>query len=348
VLITSEASQLAVAGDDAEVTQGLDVISDQVALLQITSAQLPNTSAAALPRNDSVTSEAAQPADAFNDVLSDLSLRAAADDETADNVLACLLFKDHGMRVKTDRGLREGLGAIMDRRKAFVAKFAEERGVSAPRSHSEYTVEGWAEWLTNHRLDQRDMARGIKEWKEDFKERDLLRKAEVDVLEELNTRRSKKKATGIQRGALNAALAQQCGHAQLAFAFFQHPSAELDSLLEGWRSHMASEAFRRQFERSARNRDAALKKDQQELTFKVHKMRADRRQGKADHRNIEQGLLAEASLSGKRRDRLQSFRSGSLDRKVDELTRQHGYGKIRCIEGQWLLAPCFTRPPGTM
>jgi len=260
VLVTSEASQHAVAGDDAEVTQGLDVSGDQVALLQITSAQPPNTGAAALPRNDSVTSEAAQPADAFNDVLSDLSLRAAADDETADNVLACLLFKDHGMRVKTDRELREGLGAIMDRRKAFVAKLAEERGVSAPRSHSEYTVQGWAEWLTNRRLNQWDMERGIKEWKEEFKECDLKKKAEVDKLVELNTRWSKKEATAIQRGALNAALAQQCGHAQLAFAFFQHPSAELDSLLEGWRSHMASEAFRRQFERSARNRDAAVQK----------------------------------------------------------------------------------------
>ena len=76
--------------------------------------------------------------------------------------------------------------------------------------------------------------------------------------QEENTRQSKTQARIIQRGAWNATLAQRCEHAQLALACLKHPSAELSSLLEAWRSHMTSEAFRTQRPAVSWQRPSAL------------------------------------------------------------------------------------------
>ena len=50
------------------------------------------------------------------EVLSDLGTRALGDDARADDILTSLLFTDHGMRVRSDQELTQGLGRVIERR----------------------------------------------------------------------------------------------------------------------------------------------------------------------------------------------------------------------------------------
>ena len=96
----------------------------------------------------------------YAEVLSDLGTRTIGDDARADDILTLLLFTDHGMRVRSDQELMQGLGRVIERRRQFIHKVAHERGVVQP-AWGLYTTEEWIRWLSTQPLNEKDMERGL-------------------------------------------------------------------------------------------------------------------------------------------------------------------------------------------
>ena len=74
----------------------------------------------------------------------------------------------------------------------------------------------------------------------EFEEIELENVDQVRALRDQNSRGSKKQAHNFVRGALNATLASQCGHSQLAYAFLKYPTTNLDEFLAEYRVYMES------------------------------------------------------------------------------------------------------------
>ena len=117
--------------------------------------------------------------------------------------------------------------------------------------------------------------------------------------------------------------------------FLKYPPAALNSLLEAWQQYMASSEYHRQRARSdRRNESADVIRQQRELKHRCHVLRLQRR------RAIK---FASTMGDGKRipsdeHELVCRLRSGALDAELDELTRQHGYGKLHATD-RYLSAP---------
>ena len=278
----------------------------------------------------------------YAEVLSDLGTRAIGDDARADDILTSLLFTDHGMRVRSDQELMQGLGRVIERRHRFIHKVAHERGVVQP-ARGEYTTEEWIRWLSTQPLSERDMARGLEEWKIDFKENEVGKIADVGALLEEGNRYNKKNARDMVSGAWVSSLAHSCGHSQLAFAFFRFSAAELDSLLREWETYMRSAEYLSHVQRTDRALDAHLADEQRAAKFEFDRLRNQLLRAHKDDRDIKEGKLDVNSLSWRRREVLEDFRSRELARKTDKATRKHGVGLIRTGTPTSLNAPSFVR-----
>ena len=71
--------------------------------------------------------------------------------------------------------------------------------------------------------------------------------------------------------------------------------------------------------------------EQQRLKVKTHRLRNLRRRMVKIQRGLQHGTIQKVPQH-ERADFLQ-FETGELDQKLDELTIQHGYGKLRARQG---------------
>ena len=160
-------------------------------------------------------------------------------------------------------------------------------------------------------------------------------KDQVLQLREQSTRQSKKQARQKLRSSFKVHLKQLYGHSQMAKFFLKYPPAALDSLLQAWQDHMTSNEYLRQRTRSdPRNEAADVVRQQRELKLRCHGMRAERRHAV----KLVSALDAGKWLPWDMYDLVQRFRNGALDTELDQLTRQHGYGKLHATD-RYLSAP---------
>ena len=137
------------------------------------------------------------------------------------------------------------------------------------------------------------------------------------------------------RSALNAHLKQCYGHSQMAKVFLKYHLAALDSLLQAWQQYMTSSEYRRQRTRSdPRNEAADVVRQQRELKLRCHGLRAQRRHAVKLVSALDAGKWLPADMY----ELARRFRNGALNAELDQLTRQHGYGKLHATDG-YLSAP---------
>ena len=135
--------------------------------------------------------------------------------------------------------------------------------------------------------------------------------------------------------AFNASMKQVYGHSQIAKLFLKCPPAALNSLLEAWQQYMASSEYREQRARSDRsNKSADVVHQQRQLKHRCHVLRYQRR------RAVKWAPLVENRiwLGPDVQKLVHRLWSGELDAELDELTKQHGYGKLHATPG-YLFAP---------
>ena len=117
--------------------------------------------------------------------------------------------------------------------------------------------------------------------------------------------------------------------------FLKYPPAALNSLLEAWQQYMASPEYHRQRARSDRRHESAdVVHQQRQLKHRCHVLRSQRRRAVKWAQLVENGIWLGEDVQ----KLVERYWSGELDREVDELTKQHGYGKLHATPG-YLFAP---------
>ena len=117
--------------------------------------------------------------------------------------------------------------------------------------------------------------------------------------------------------------------------FLKYPPAALNSLLEAWQQYVASSEYHRQRARSdRRNESADVVHQQRQLKHRCHVLRSQRRRAVKWAQLVQNGIWLGPDVE----ELVRRLWSGELDAEVDELTKQHGYGKLHATPG-YLFAP---------
>ena len=198
-------------------------------------------------------------------------------------------------------------------------------------------MDEWRVFLSNEELSTEDMQAATKLWKDRFEQDDLKAETKVRVahLFGQNTRKSKKEARDKVHSAFHAHLKHVYGHQQMGKFFVKYPPAALSSLLEAWQQYMASPEYHRQRARSdRRNESAGVVHQQRQLKHRCHVLRYQRRRAVKWAPLVQNGIWLGPDVQ----KLVHRLWSGELDAEVDELTKQHGYGKLHATPG-YLFAP---------
>ena len=117
--------------------------------------------------------------------------------------------------------------------------------------------------------------------------------------------------------------------------FLKYPPAALNSLLEARQQYLASSEYHRRRARSDRgNESADVIRQQREFKHSCHVLRSQRRRAVKWAQLVQNGIWLGPDVH----KLVHRLWSGELDAEVDELTKQHGYGKLHATPG-YLFAP---------
>ena len=225
----------------------------------------------------------------------------------------------------------------MQSRQDFILQKSHQR----PDEHkgcAGHTVQLWQQHLGERELSPEDMNEALDLWTGRFQDEDMHQatKETVAQLWEKNTRESKKTARQKVRSAFNAHLKQVYGHSQMAKFFLKYPPTALNSLLAAWQEHMASREYLEQRARSDRRSESPdVIHRQREFKRRCHLFRSQRRRVVNFAVRMREGNWIDPDMW----ELVRRLQSGAPDAELDELTRQHGYGKLHAT-AEYLLAPC--------
>ena len=253
----------------------------------------------------------------------------------AEDLLKTLVLNNDGLSLKRIEDVMTAMREPILRRTQYVSYVAttygvEESSTSTHRAASKsYTREEWSAWYETNPLSEREMAEAIDQWKDEFP---CEQRTKIASLRKQNTKASKAQATKLLNGAFKVYLKNVCGIRQVAIEFLRNPSKDVHGILSKWAQYMQSQAYRTERERSRRIIDknssqAQLRQAQQELKLKVHSLRA-----KYGNMSTLDKKMSDELWQKLPRDVRQSYkewRSGAMEQELDELTKRHGYGKLR-------------------
>ncbi len=286
--------------------------------------------------------------DAADDVISALSdcvdqHSAEHHSEAADDLLLLLFSDCDGFAVKSRADVHRLVSKPMQTRQDFIRQKSQQRA-DEHRGCAGYTVHQWQQWLSERELSIENMQDALALWKARFQEEDMHpeTKEQVSQLREVNTRKSKTTARHKVHSAFNAHLKQVYGHSQMAKFFLKYPPAALNSLLAAWQQYMASDEYHQQRARSDRRSESPdLIHQQRELKHRCHVLRSQRRRVVKFAATLPDGQWIAPDMY----ELVCRLRSGALDAELDELTRQHGYGKLHATDGYLSSPTLFDHAP---
>ena len=260
----------------------------------------------------------------------------------AQNLLAMMFIDRGGLSIRPESELNEKLGFAIRMREIFVKRIAWHR------RNQWHTEQQWLDWYNAEPLSDEDFEWAINTWREEFPMRAHTSLKIAELFHE-DSRKSKKKARGLRRGAFNAYLQQECMNSNLALALLKHPSAMLDSLLKEWAQYLESPEYAEERERAKKLDDDDEqghneKRRQNELRMQVHILRHQVRKAAYLHGQLRRGERVWHKLRDKDKALYDSWSNGDLNKELDECTRAHGYGKLEST-GEVLKAAGFPRGP---
>ena len=266
--------------------------------------------------------------DAVNELLDELSDRAADEDETASDLLDTLLSCHDTRAVMSTQQILTFFAEVLQRRNNYIDMVSLDRGVAQPARWGNFNREEWRLWLREHSFNKTDMDDIVSRWKQDFEDNDLIQTEKVEKWRKENTRESKRKARDLVNGAWKTHLTGAYGPSgrQLALAFLKCPPAMVDTLLSQWREYMDSSEYRKERDRASSDRNEENKQSEVEAKVKVYSLRHQRRLCRRLRRKLEEGTLRVVPYY--QQDLYERFLDGRLDKEIDEATEIHGYGTL--------------------
>jgi len=196
-------------------------------------------------------------------------------------------------------------------------------------------INEWVKWAQINPLNKDELQDANKFWQEEFEKTDQHDQTceKVQELQNQNTRKSKKQARSLNRGSFKVWKKDVFGCSAIADYFLKNylegasREDELTELHEKMVKYKASDEYAKQVERSRkRNRDEDPQKMQEvEIKIKIGKLRSLKRKMKSRQRHLNNGTLTEIPKAD--RASFAKFTSGKLDKEIDKLLLQHGYGQ---------------------
>jgi len=237
------------------------------------------------------------------------------------------------------------------------------RKLNSRRSHESYgyTEDEWISWYKNNPLVGADITELMKQWKKEFFENPDTAggmksetKEKILQLERDGSRRSKKEAKELRRGSFKAYLAQECvQQRQLAMMFLIYPVSACDEILKCWANYMTDDEYTTEVNRSKKidTEDIQAVTDreaQRQLTAKVHQIRTDWRRMRSEYEKtstdphraaaVSNGYqYVPAGLTDSDQALYAEFENGGLLKKLNDLTEQHGFGRLYSEHGSKII-----------
>jgi hypothetical protein len=253
------------------------------------------------------------------------------------------------------------------RRDEYIHAIARTRGTTRKRGMSDwsygYTEDEWICWYNNNPLESADITEVMKQWSQEFFEKPETEggmkdktKQKILQLERDATPKSKKEAKELRRGAFKAFLGQQCDHKrQLAMLFLIYPQSACDEILKIWTNYMTDEAYELEVKRSKPisklledTQALADRKVQKQRTAQAHEIKRDYKRMlnlyRKTSKDPERGVAAiygypyvPKGLTDNDKVLYKEFESGALIQKVNDLTDQHGFGRLYTAHGSIII-----------
>ena len=272
----------------------------------------------------------------------------------------------HGTKSRDPGYLTDCMTEPIRKRNEYIHAMARARCTTRKRGRSDwsygYTEDEWICWYKNNPLVGADITEVVNLWQKEFFETPeriggmkSKTKQKILQLESHASRRSKQEARELRRGAFKAYLAQECIHKrQLAMMFLIYPVSACDEILKVWANYMTDDAYTREVKRSKKTsaEDIAALKDreaQRQLAAKAHQISNDYKRMRAMYRStstdpqravaaIEGHQYVPAGLTSSDKVLYAEFESGVLIQKLNDLTGQHGIGRIYLGESRRMLS----------
>ena len=271
----------------------------------------------------------------------------------------------HGTKSRDPGYLTDCMTEPIRKRDEYIHAMARARCTTRKRGRSDwsygYTEDEWICWYKNNPLVGADITEVVKLWQKEFFETPeriggmkSKTKQKILQLERHASRRSKKEARELRRGAFKAYLAQECIHKrQLAMMFLIYHVSACDEILKVWANYMTDDAYKREVQRSKKisAEDIAALTDreaQRQLAAKAHQISNDYKRMRAVYTStstdpqravaaIKGHQYVPAGLTSSDKVLYAEFESGVLTQKLNDLTDQHGIGRIYLGNGSKII-----------
>jgi len=253
----------------------------------------------------------------------------------AEDLLSALVLNNGGLGLKHIDDVMTAMKEPIFQRARYVSYVAttygvEERSAGAHRAASKsYTTEEWFDWYETHSLSDGAMDEAIQQWKADFP---CQQRNTIATLEKEGSRVSKKRARDLLNGAFKVYLRDVCGIRKVAIELLRNPTKDLERILWKWAQYMNSPEYHKELDRSRQiideySAEAQLRQEQRELKLEVHRLRAKYRNMRSLHNKMSHNVWR--NLSADDRQSYEEWQSGAMEQELNELTKRHGYGKVR-------------------
>ena len=300
---------------------------------------------------------------AFPDVIPPNQRPISVKMSAAHNLLDTLYC--HGTKSRDPGYLTDCMTEPIRKRDEYIHAMARARCTTRKRGRSDwsygYTEDEWICWYKNNPLVGADITEVVKLWQKEFFETPeriggmkSKTKQKILQLERHASRRSKKEARELRRGAFKAYLAQECIHKrQLAMMFLIYHVSACDEILKVWANYMTDDAYKREVQRSKKisAEDIAALTDreaQRQLAAKAHQISNDYKRMRAVYTStstdpqravaaIKGHQYVPAGLTSSDKVLYAEFESGVLTQKLNDLTDQHGIGRIYLGNGSKII-----------
>ena len=247
-----------------------------------------------------------------------------ATQHAAQDILCTLFTSKGGTAIRSLEEVLQRMSEPIRRRKEVVSSITQ--GTAA------YTVEECVQWFRHHPLGEREMDAAVERWKSEFEANDM-RQHSIEKVQEWrkeNTRNSKKSARDLVRGCWRQHVETTCGSFQLTMLFLTYPAATVKTLLQAHATYMSSPEHEKEVQRASKldkTNEAAVAEEERQVQLKVQlsRDRSNRRRALALHRKITAGEIDAPFPSVA--PFYYSWKSGLLDKRIDEASAKHGYGR---------------------
>ena len=243
-----------------------------------------------------------------------------ATQHAAQDILCTLFTSKGGTAIRSLEEVLQCMSEPIRRRKEVV--FSITQGTAA---HA-------VEYFRHHPLGEGEMNAALERWKSEFEANDMHQHSihRVQEWRKQDTRNSKKSARDLVRGAWRQHLEKTCGSFQLTMLFLTFPAAMVKTLLQAHATYMSSPEHEKEVQRASKldktNEAAVAEKERQvQLKVQLGRDRNNRRRAKALDRKITAGEIDAPSPSIA--PFYYSWKSGHLDKRIDEASAKHGYGR---------------------